>query len=139
MSRAAVYELLKSDPVLSADPLLIGEKVFQTFTMQGSRQAPADGCFLILRWEETLETIGDVRVLTIWCHRARTDGVDFRIQDLALSRCKELLLNSFHLAGSDGSVMTQATFKGMGPDNVDEGYDTTVRYAVFEINSKVGA
>lgn len=139
MSRAAVYELLKSDSVLSAEPFLIGEKVFPTYAMQGSRSAPADGCFLILRWEETLETVGDVEVLTVWSHRSRTAGVDFTMHKTILERCKNLLENSIHLAGSDGRIMTQAKFKGMGPDSADEGYDTTAKYAIFEINNKVGA
>jgi hypothetical protein len=139
MSRAAVYELLTADSVLAADPFKIGLKVYPSFTLRGSRKPPMDGFFLILRWEETLETIGQVEVLTVWSHRPRAEGIDFELHRRVLERCKELLLASVHLAGSDGKVMTQAKFRGMGPDNVDEGYDTTTKYAVFEINTKVGA
>jgi hypothetical protein len=138
MSRAAVYELLLNDAVLSAEPFKIGAKVFPTYVMRGSRTAPADGWFLILRWEETLDTVGDVEVLTIWAHRSRTAGIDFTLHKQVLARCKELLLAAVHITGSDGKVMTQAAYKGMGPDAADEGYDTTTKYAIFEVNSKVG-
>jgi hypothetical protein len=139
MSRAAVYELFKDDAVLGAEPFSIGEKVYPSFTLRGSRKPPADSFFLILRWEETLDTVGSIEVLTVWSHRSRSAGVDFEKHRDILNRCRTLLEGSIHLAGTDGKIMTQAKFKGMGPDNMDEGYDTTTKYAVFEINSKVGA
>lgn len=143
MSRAAVYELFVGDELgLGADPFLITQtkKVFPSFTLRGSRKVPEQGFFLVLRWEETLDTpVGQVEVLTVWSHRPRAEGIDYELHRQVLERCKNLLLSAVHLAGSDGKVMTQAKFRGMGPDNVDEGYDTTTKYAVFEINSKVGA
>jgi hypothetical protein len=138
MSRAAVYEILTTDDdVLNAPPFEINNKVFPTYTMRGSRQAPADGWFLILRWEESLDVVGDVQVLTVWAHRPRAAGVDFRQQMAILERCKKLLEDAVHRAGEDGVVMAQAKYKGMGPDSMDEGYDTTSKYAIFEINTKV--
>lgn len=137
MSRVAVHELLVNDVVLSAPPFSIGDKVFPSYTMRGSRQPPPDGFFLIERWEETLDTIGRIEVLTLWAHRSRSAGVDFSLQKQILERCRNLLESAVHLEGSDGSVMSQAKFKGMGPDVMDEGYDTTTKYAVFEVNGKV--
>lgn len=142
MSRAAVIELLAADAVLSAAPFnLTDEKIFPTYAMQGSRRPPAgaDDYFLILRWEEMLETIGDVRVLTIWAHRSRSKGVNYKSLTDLLFRVKSVMQTAAFVTGSDGDTMTQAKFRGMGPDLADEGYDTLTKYAVFEVNTKVGS
>lgn len=138
MSRAAVVDLLGADSILQSEYQITSAAIFPTLTMQGSRRPPvdADGYFLILRWEETLDTIGDIQVLTIWAHRSRSAGIDFKaIRDILL-RCKDVLQSAMHVTGSDGDVLTQARYKGMGPDVADEGYDTITKYAVFEVNTK---
>lgn len=140
MSRAAVIEILGNDPTLMESG--INEAViFPTYAMQGSRRPPleADGYFLILRWEEMLDTIGDIQVLTVWLHRSRSKGVNFTEMRNILKRVKDLLQTSAFVTGSDGDVMVQAKFKGMGPDLADEGYDTLTKYAIFEVNTKVGS
>ena len=142
MSRAAVIELLGNDEVLGEAPYNIAEQnIFPTFAMQGSRRQPieADDYFIILRWEETLDTIGDVQVLTIWVHRSRSKGVNFKALRDMLWRIKQVLETSTSVVGSDGDTMTQARFKGMGPDLADEGYDTLTKYAIFEVNTKTGS
>lgn len=142
MSRAAVIELLGNDSVLGAAPYDIDEsKIFPTYAMQGSRRPPvgADDYFLILRWEEMLDTIGNVQVLTVWAHRSRSKGVNFPALQNLLMRVKDVMQEAAFVLGSDGAVMTQARFKGMGPDLADEGYDTLTKYAVFEVNTKVGS
>lgn len=142
MSRAAVIEILGHDAVLGDAPYDISEaKIFPTYAMQGTRRPPleADGYFLVLRWEETLDTIGDVQVLTIWAHRSRSAGVNFSALRKMLLRIKDLLQTAAFVTGSDGDVMVQARFKGMGPDLADEGYDTLTKYAIFEVNTKIGS
>lgn len=141
MSRSAVVELLGNDSVLRDEYGITSSEVFPTFTMQGSRRPPtdADGYFLVLRWEETLDVIGDVQVLTVWAHRSRSSGVNFKAIKDILMRCKMILETAVHVAGSDGDILTQASCKGMGPDVADEGYDTLAKYAVFEVNTKTGS
>lgn len=142
MSRAAVIELLGNDAILSDAPFNITEaSIFPTYAMQGSRRPPveADDYFLILRWEEMLDTIGDIQVLTVWAHRSRSKGVNFKALRDLLFRVRDVLQTASFVTGSDGDTMTQSNFKGMGPDLADEGYDTLTKYAVFEVNTKVGS
>lgn len=140
MSRAAVIEILGNDSVLG-DEGINESVIFPTYAMQGSRRPPADadGYFLILRWEETLDTIGDVQVLTIWLHRSRSKGVNFKAMRDILMRVRELLQTAEFFLGSDGDTLVQARCKGFGPDLTDEGYDTLTKYAIFEVNTKVGS
>jgi hypothetical protein len=143
MSRAAVIELLGNDAVLGDAPYNLSEvSIFPTYVMQGSRRAPleADGYFLILRWEEMLDTrVGDVQVLTIWAHRSRSAGNNFQALKDLLKRVRVVMEEAAFVTGSDGETMVQANFKGMGPDLADEGYDTFAKYAIFEVNTKVGS
>jgi hypothetical protein len=141
MSRAAVIALLGNDTYLQTEFDIDVNSIFPTFAMQGTRRPPidADGFFIILRWEEMLDTVGNVNVLTVWAHRSRSAGVNFDSITKILLRCKDILEDAMHVLGEDGNVLTQAKFKGMGPDVADEGYDTLTRYAVFEVNMKVGS
>jgi len=142
MSRAAVIEMLGNDSVLGDAPFNITEKhIFPTYAMQGSRRPPieADGYFFVLRWEETLDVLGDIQVLTVWAHRSRSAGVNFNALRTMLFRAKHILEEAAFVTGGDGDIFVQAKYKGMGPDASDEGYDTLTKYAIFEVNTKVGS
>lgn len=137
MSRDAVWTLLGTDSILNATYGITQELVFPTFGMDGSRDIDPSKYFIILRWEELIDSIGEVEVLTIWVHRSRQVGRDYVPIKNILNHIKILMESTVSRAGNDGKTMSQARFKGMGGDLVDEGYDTITKYAVFDVNTEV--
>lgn len=137
--RDAVWTLLGTDPVLNADPYrILQENVHTTFGMDGSRVQPnigATGYFIVLRWEEEVNSVGLRTVLSVWVHRARAKGSDFVEIRKILDRINFLMTNTFHRVGADGGKMTMAHPQGRGADQVDQGYDTIAKYAVFDVLS----
>lgn len=133
--RDAVWTLIGEDMILSSQFGISTDVVFPTYALDGSRTPPknADGYFIILRWEEEAVSGPGVRtVLSVWVHRSRSAGSDFTPIRNILKRIIRIMVDTVHRSGADG-VMTQAFFKGMGGDQVDQGYDTITKYAVFDV------
>lgn len=131
MSRAAVYSLLIGDTQLSAEGIT-ANTVYAGNTVDS---LPANGPAVVLSWGPTLtrwEMAGQKgkQLLTVWAHD-KSGGYE-RINRI-LDRVKEILESSFHVAGADGLIMTQADYRGESDDLQDDGLKTLTRNSAWEI------
>jgi len=123
-ARAAVQTLLEDD----ADLQVIGvEAVYAA----DSVDTPAEDCFVVIRWQPSIWSFRNkaTDAFTVWVHDREHDYG--RIQD-ALKRIQDIFADAVHVRGTDGWTLTQADWRGEGPDLTDGGYDTRTRYADFQ-------
>lgn len=123
-ARAALQTLLEGDEVLLG--LGVGA-VYPT----NSVDTPEEDLFIVIAWEPTTRVFGTTGTdrFSIWVHdRQRDYG---RITD-ALERLKNLVPDQVHLRGTDGWVLSTATWLGESRDLYDGGYETLTRYADFQ-------
>jgi hypothetical protein len=123
-ARAAVHALLAGDSGLQ--DLGVG-----AVYAAESVDTPQEDCFLVIRWSPSTWVYKGkaTDAFTVWAHDVEHDFG--RITDV-LKRVKDLLDGATHLAGADGWTLTQADWRGEGPDLRDEGYGTRTRYADFQ-------
>lgn len=127
-ARAAVQTLLEADEALQ------GLGVGAVYAAD-SVDTPGEDCFLVIRWQPSTWIFKGKATdrFTVWAHDVEHDYG--RIQDV-LERVKTILDGAFHVAGDDGWVLTQADWRGEGPDLTDQGYNTRTRYADFQAVSR---
>lgn len=127
-ARAAVHGLLEADEGLQT--LGVGA-VYAADTVD----TPEEDCFLVIRWQPTTWVYKGKGTdsFTVWAHDREHDFG--RINDVLL-RVKEILDGRSHATGADGWTLTQADWRGEGPDLSDEGYGTRTRYADFRAVSR---
>jgi hypothetical protein len=134
--RAAIFNLLATDPILSVDFQIGPDRIWPTKSLD---TAPRSGYFLVLRWGEKEDILTDADIdthgpesLTVWVHRARTDGIDFVGHKRILERVRAILTSAHHVAGEDGTF-TLAKSQGTSPDFEDGVFGTTTKNATFRI------
>lgn len=127
-SRAAVQTLLQDDGVL------IGLGVGAVYAANAV-DTPAESLFLIVTWDVKAVAfeLTSVTRLTVWAHDKDRDYG--RISDV-LRRARDILTGAVHVAGADGWTLTQADWRGEGPDLYDQGYETCTRYSDFTVASR---
>lgn len=127
-ARAAVQALLEGDAGLQS--LGVGA-VYPA----DSVDTPQEECFLVIRWQPSTWAFPGkaTDAFTVWAHDRQHDYG--RIQDV-LRRVKEIFDGVYHVHGADGWTLTQADWRGEGPDVTDQGYDTRTRYADFQAVSR---
>ncbi len=134
MSRVIVFDRLAADLELQ-NMGINGDRIFPTHSIDGT---PANGPFLIIRWEEQsirLRSEGDARgpvILTAWAHRKRAESSDFSELRNVLKRVKTILL-SLHDVMEGAERLTSVRYSGMSGDLVDGGYDTITCNMAFEV------
>lgn len=133
-ARAAVFELLTSDPGLNS----YGINTDTVWPNHAVDSPPRDTYFMVLRWETAIRRSGmrGINNLSVWVHRAKNNGVDLVELSDILRLASSILENTIHRQGADGYILTQARWLGEGSDAYDGGYDTITRNASFEINSR---
>lgn len=138
MSRNAIYQALINDPTLNS----MGIDDTTVFVNYGLDRKPSVlGPFVILRWEnEEQNPFGDVRsprILTVWVHYPLELGPNFLMIDSRLDAIDKVLLNLEHVAGVDGQTVTCVRATGRSGDLKDEGFQTIVRNAGYQVLSRV--
>ena len=120
-NRDSVAQLLMQAPTLRA--LELPEKaVFQADTLDSPSMKP----FLVLRWGDEEERIGDSRVrpFDIWGYDERGDYN--RITQIVREAARYLSKECFHVAANLGAI-SQFVDRGIGGDLVDDGFDAVVK------------
>ena len=134
MSRVIVFDRLVADPELQ-NMGINGDRIFPTHSIDGT---PANGLFLILRWEEQsirLRSEDDARgpvILTVWAHRKRAESSDFSDLKDALKRVKTIVLSLYDVREGN-ERLTSVRYSGASGDLLDGGYDTITRNMAFEV------
>jgi hypothetical protein len=80
--------------------------------------------------EKAFGTTG-ATVVTYWVHRSKRLGIDYGQIDLALIRLRELLVDVQHFGGSDGWVLSCASWVDQSGDLQDDGFSTITKFATF--------
>jgi hypothetical protein len=134
VSRVIVFNRLAADPELQ-DMGINGDRIFPTHSIDGT---PANGLFLILRWEEQSirlrsedDALGPV-ILTVWAHRKRSESSDFNELKNVLERVKTILL-PLHDVREGAERLTGVRYSGASGDLVDGGYNTITLNMAFEV------
>jgi|GEM_PF-5951742 len=127
-ARAAVYDLLSGDETI-AELGVTG--VYPTQSVD----TPSDDRFLIIRNDAKQLSFGrrGPETCSIWAHDR---SGDYGQIDKILERVKDLLEGAIHRAGSDGWILTTASWLGDGPDLYDPGYNTVTRWSDFKTVSR---
>lgn len=133
-ARAAIYDLLSNDAVLSSTWNINEEVVFPNGELD---VAPRDRYFLVIRWGEETIAFGTTgtEVLTIWAHCPRAMATDYVALTSILMRITDMLLSSIHVAGEDG-ILTTVRYNGMSADFNDETLHTMSKNAAFTVVSR---
>jgi len=134
VSRVIVFNRLAADPELQ-DMGINGDRIFPTHSIDGT---PANGLFLILRWEEQsvrlrseYDALGPV-ILTVWAHRKRAESTNFGELKDVLKRVKTILLPLYDVR-EGAERLTGVRYSGASGDLVDGGYDTITCNMAFEV------
>ena len=100
-----------------------------------SVDTPEEECFAVIRWGATTQAFGNQGTdrVYIWVHDKQKD---YGRIALVLAIVKAGLPELVHQPGSDDWVLTQADWRGEGPDLMDQGYGTCTRYAEFQVVSR---
>lgn len=130
MSRAAIYNALKEDAVISSAAPGYG------CYPNNAADTPEEQQFLILRWLDT--TPGPVKgrgpqALQVWAH---DHSGSYEIIDKMLKRVTEVLLSLTHVQGGDGKTVTCVDWTGESQDLYDDGFRTITRNAAFTVVSR---
>lgn len=135
-ARAAVQSILEGDT--GAGPETLASLGFTLVVASNSVDTPPDDRFLIVKWLDTNQVFGDTgpKSFQIWAHDKDRDYTQI---GLALKRVKDLLSAVTHVVGEDGWTLTQADWRGEGPDLYDGGYETCTRYADFQAATRYTA
>ena len=134
MSRVIVFDRLAADSELQ-NMGINGDRIFPTHSVDGT---PANGLFLILRWEEQsvrLRSEDDARgpvILTVWAHRKRAESSNFNELKGVLKRVKTILLSLYDVR-EGAERLTSVRYSGASGDLVDGGYDTITCNMAFEV------
>lgn len=132
-ARAAVYNLIKADPVLMADWLITEDQVWPA---QSLDVVPRGGYFVVMRWEEQMApfdiTGASAEHLTVWVHRAREDSRDYGPIVAILRRITSVLESAVQVSGNDG-VLVCVDYHGMSPDHHDEALKTICKNASYKV------
>jgi hypothetical protein len=120
-NRDSVAQLLAQAPTLRA--LGLPERaVFQADTADSPSMKP----FLVLRWADEEEQVGDSRVrpFDIWGYDELGDYN--RITQMVREAARYLVDECFHVASDTGAI-SQFVDRGMGGDLVDDGFNAVVK------------
>jgi len=120
-NRDSVAQLLMQAPTLRA--LELPEKaVFQADTVESPSMKP----FLVLRWGDEEERVGDSRVrpFDIWGYDELGDYN--RITKIVREAARYLSNECFHVVANTGAI-SQFVDRGIGGDLADDGFDAVVK------------
>lgn len=136
-AHAAVYRLLSTDLRLTSDWSIGPDRVWPSYALDTALRT---GYFLVLKWEEVSRQGGfddehGPEVLTVFCHRTKSEVADFGGHRLILNRVIAIMKNAVQIVGDDG-VLNQAFPQGMSGDITDEIYGTLVKSAEFSVLSR---
>ena len=138
MARAAVLELLRGDGELVA----LGGDGFDPETMIVAQfsydQRPSSvGPFIVICWRTTPFS-GEVQEnaekrFDVYVHIPIAVSTDFGRVDAMLDRIDTIFaaVEGFPVTGGDGMQLNYVGFRGRGPDQTDEGYETICRPASY--------
>lgn len=123
--RNAVYSLLKDDSDLKE----LG--VSRVYASPGL-DTPQENLFVILRWQSRNREFAFVGTqdLQVWVHNRESD---YNVINKILERIKQLLCNTHHRQGSDGTFV-QAYWTGDSEDFRDDGFRTYTRNSGYRCN-----
>jgi hypothetical protein len=136
-AHAAVFRLLSTDLRLTSDWSIDASRVWPSYAIDTAMRT---GYFLVLKWEEVGREPGfdnehGAEVLTVFCHRTKSEVADFGNHRIILNRVITVLKNAIQVPGDDG-VLNQAFPQGMSGDITDEIYGTLTKSAEFSVLSR---
>lgn len=102
----------------------------------GSVDTPdTEEVFIIIRVEPQEKAFGNVGATAVsyWVHLPKNKSRDYRVIDAAIDRLKELLAEITHYAGSDGWVLSAATWLDTSRDLTDDAFNTLTRNVTFRV------
>lgn len=128
-ARAAFARLVYEDETMQGLGF-IQERVFAANAADTPGQSEP---FIVITSEGIEKSFGSVgpTLVSFWVHIPTSIGRDYWIIDEALDRIKILMLDVTHLAGSDGYVLTGASWVDTSRDLADDGYNTLTKYSTF--------
>lgn len=136
MSRALVLASLRGDSQLN--DLVVPQNIITNYSKEGRPDGTNALPFIILRWGEQNALLRGrgPRDLTVWAHYPAEKSTDYSKVDAILSRVEEILLPIADEPGEDGYTITDISpAGGWSPDLFDEGFNTIVRNAAFNVLS----
>lgn len=92
-----------------------------------------ENVFMVIRSEGSEKQFGSVgrETITYWVHVPKAKSRDYWVIDEAIDRLKYLLATAQHFAGSDGYVLTGATWLDTSRDLTDDAFNTITKFATF--------
>ena len=131
---AAVYRALADDAPLQTLLQTNQKAIWPDYT---AKSVPRKGPFVILRWGPQ-QFVGAVRrgprILTVWAHQPLdTTGSDYTRIELILDRIRNILEGMEQVEGSDGVVVTHASFTGQSGNLTDPGFNTITMNSAFRV------
>lgn len=128
-ARAALAEILYTDQAME-DLGYSSANVFSSNAVDTPTQLKQ---FIVITDEGTEKTFGTTGPVTVnyWVHLSRQLGADYSDIDLALLRIRELLVGAVQYAGTDGWVLTGASWVDQSRDLSDDVFNTITKFTTF--------
>lgn len=128
-ARAAVYELLTTDPTL----LGLGVSpatVYASPTVDSPQAAP----FVIIKWLETSPRLGGFsdELLQVWVYDFNKD---YGRIDSIIEQMMVLMADAVHVVGEDGGVLHSTSFSGISQDLYDDIYGAVMRNVSWRVSA----
>lgn len=133
-AREALARIIYEDAAMNE----LGFTQARTFAANSVDSPEQDQPFIVVNTDFTEKAFGGVGSTTVsyWVHWPRAKGRDYSTIDNALIRIKEILLDAEHVAGSDGWILTAASWIDTSRDLVDESYNTLTKYITFRVANR---